>query len=57
MAQYKILIALSASDDLWFTPSEVGIDCKDVEPSLDFAIKTQRFIERMFGLATKREEV
>jgi hypothetical protein len=53
---YKILIALD-QEGPFFTPSEIRPTFQDTEPTLDHAIKAQRWFTRQFGFVTKREKV
>ena len=40
---------------IWFQPSELKDSFNDFEPTLNHAIKAERFYQRMLGLKTKRE--
>jgi hypothetical protein len=41
----------------WIKPSQLSPSLRDVEPSLHWAIKAERFYQRSFGFATKRQAV
>lgn len=58
MAKYAIKVADPSIDpNFWVQPSELHPDFNDFEPSLDHAIKAQRFYERRLGLISKREKL
>jgi len=53
--QYRIKIADRPGSAQWFNPSEVDERFQDIEPSLDHAIKAERFYFSQFGFGTRRE--
>ncbi len=54
--RYKIEVTLPGYST-WFTPSEVDGRFNDEEPSLDHAIKAERYFQRMHGFKTRRIEL
>jgi hypothetical protein len=53
----KVTDDIGLAENFWALPSELRADFNDVEPTLDHAIKAERFYQRMLGLHTKREQV
>lgn len=53
----KYQIEISEDGQHWFKPHEVDSRLNSVEPTLNHAIKAERFFQRMFGLQTRRTEI
>lgn len=54
--RYKIEVTLPGHN-VWFKPSEINGRFNDEEPTLNHAIKAERFFQRMHGFATRRSPV